>query len=106
MSLRNAFKNFRKGCPKGEKDDVPFQPPSKRRKVYTDEENIEDDEYEEALGRLKEFGKHQKGRDHKEVKRLMELTKLRRHAWIREDRPMILEIVNKFPCLATSKWVR
>lgn len=46
---------------------------------------MKDDEYEEALGRLKEFGKHQKGRDHKEVKRLMELTKLRRHAWIRED---------------------
>ena len=35
----------------------------------------------------------------------MELTKLRRHGWIREDRPMILEVLKKFPCLATSKWV-
>ena len=107
MSLRNAFKNFRKGCPKEKKDAPSLEPPPKRVKVYTGhEEDIEDDEYEEALKRLKEYGKHQKGSDQKNVKHLMELTKLRCHAWIRKDRPLILEVIEKFPCLGTSKWVR
>ena len=37
--------------------DASSEPPSKQRKLYTDEEDIEDYEYEEALVRLKEFGK-------------------------------------------------
>ena len=109
MALRNAFKNFRKGCPKKKKADAPsfLEPPSKRVRVYTgNEEDIEEDEYQEALEKLKELGKHKRGGDHKELKRLMELTKLRRHDWIRKDRPLIQEVIDKFPCLATSKWVR
>ena len=82
------------------------EPPSKRVKIYTNNEDIDDDEYEEALRKLKEYGKHQKGSNHKDIKHLMELTKLRHHAWIRENWPLIEEVIEKYPCLATSKWVR
>ena len=42
------------------------EPPSKRVKIYTNNEDIDDDEYEEALRKLKEYGKHQKGSNHKD----------------------------------------
>ena len=35
----------------------------------------------------------------------MDLTKLRRHQWIREESPLVFEVVDKFPYLATTKWV-
>lgn len=73
-------------------------------KLHMDEE-IDEEEYEEALEKLRELGKHKKGVDRKELKHLMEVTKLRHHNWIRRDRPLIQEILEKFPCLATSKWV-
>ena len=69
------------------------------------DEEIDEEEYEEALEKLRELGKHKKGVDRKELKHLMEVTKLRRHNWIRKDRPLIQEILEKFPCLANSKWV-
>ena len=59
----------------------------------------------DALEQLQILGKHKKSGNHKEVKHLMELTKLRRHKWIREERPLVFDVVKKFPCLATNKWV-
>lgn len=64
------------------------------------DEEIDEDEYQKALEKLKELGKHKKGGNHKELKCLMELTKLRCHEWIRQDHPLIQEIIDK----ATSKW--
>lgn len=43
---------------------------------------------------------------HSTVKHLMELTRVKRCQWIQQDRPLISEVVEKFPCLAFSKWVR
>lgn len=73
MSLRNSFKNFRKGCPKKKKEEATDpEPQPKQVKLYTgDEEEIDDDEYQEALEKLKELGKYRKGGNHKELKRLM-----------------------------------
>ena len=36
----------------------------------------------------------------------MDLTRVKRCQWIQQDRPLILEVVEKFPCLASTKWVR
>ena len=108
--MRNALKNFRKDYPKKKgiatDDHATAVPPLKRCKLYCDDEGyIDDEEYEEALDELRTHGPPKKGGNHKEVKRLMELTKLRRHKWIREESPLVFEVVNKFPYLATSKWV-
>lgn len=46
----------------------------------------------EAVEKLKSLGKQKKGGNHKEIKHLndlMELTKLRRYQWIREECPLI-----------------
>ena len=49
--------------------------------------------------------KGEKSTNHSIIKNLMEKTKLRRYQWIRQDRPLILEILDKFPYLSTSRWV-
>ena len=109
LALRNSFKNFQKGCSKKKTEEASDpEPQPKRVKLHTgdEEEYIDDDEYQEALEKLKELGKQRKGRDHKELKRLMESTKLRHHSWIRKDCPLIQEVIDKFPCLSSSRWVR
>lgn len=113
MGLRNSLKNFRKGYPTNKKAtkataasrDLTTEPPSKRILYSDDDGQIDDDTYMEALEQLQMLGKHKKSGNHKEVKRLMELTKVRRHQWIRAERPMVFDVVEKFPCLATNKWV-
>ena len=50
-------------------------------------------------------GKGKKGSQHGIVKQLMEKTKIKRQRWIREERPLILEVVEKFPHLTSSRWV-
>ena len=53
--------------PKGEKNDASsLEPPSKWVIVYKDDEEIDEDEYQEVLEKLKELGKHKKDGDHKE----------------------------------------
>ena len=73
-----------------------------------DEHTVDEDEYEEAVEKLQEEYKRKKGKkttSHSYIKNLMDKTKLRRHQWIRQDRPLILEILDKFPYLSTSRWV-
>lgn len=90
------------------------EPPSKRlRLVESDAENepeVDDQEYEEALQKLKseitKGGSHKRGGNNSEVKRLMEITRLKRHQWIREENPLIADVVQKFPHLSSSRWVR
>ena len=50
-------------------------------------------------------GKGKKGSQHSVVKHLMEKTKIRRHQWIPEERPLVSEVVEKFPHLTSSRWV-
>lgn len=115
LSLRNSFKNFRKGykilrtVPE-DTEERSVEPQAKRLKVFTEEESlIDDDEYEEAIVQLqqefKNKGKGKKGKGHGFVKNLMIKTRFRRHQWINNDRPLISEVLQKFPHLSTSRWV-
>lgn len=107
LSLRTSFKNFRRHY---DKNDAAEEPLAKRlRLLYTeDEADIGDDEYEEAVKELQEhkakkLGK--KGKGHGHIKRLMEITRVRRYQWIHIEQPLISDILNKFPYLSTHKWV-
>lgn len=82
--------------------------PKKARLYSEDELPIDEEEYQEAVEKLQEEYRNKKGKkstNHSIIKNLMEKTKLRRHEWIRKDRPLILEILDKFPYLSTSRWV-
>lgn len=101
LSLRNAFKNFRrKGAHSRD------EPPSKRSKWQVEGSlEIDQETYEEAVVNLKaELKKKGKGRQ-KAIKDIMDTTRVIRCQWIQE-RPLIAEVFLKFPCLAFSKWVR
>lgn len=88
LSLRTSFKNFRRHY---DKNDAAEEPPAKRlRLLYTeDEADIGDDEYEEAVKELQEEHKAKKlgkkGKGHGHIKRLMEITRVRRYQWIHTD---------------------
>ena len=102
LSLRNSFKNFRR---KGS-DCHHDEPPSKRMKFHLkDLPEITEEEYEEAIenlnAELKKGGKRM-GK-HSAVKHLMKLTRAKQCQWVQQDCPLILEVVEKFPCLAFSK---
>ena len=100
--MRTSFKNFRR------KDTESEEQPSKRSKIQVDDvEEIDEDEYEEAVQTLKvEFKKGGKNKGkHSTIKNLMEKTRKLRCQWIKEKHPLISEVLEKFPCLASSKWV-
>ena len=70
-------------------------------------DEITEDGYEEAIRQIKtEYQKGSRGgKNHATLKQLMDKTQKRRVQWIREDRPLLSEIVATFPCLKTSKGV-
>ena len=109
LGLRNGLKKFRKGYPKKKRaseNHSDKEPPSKRARLYLEDDGqIDEDVYIEAVEKLQYYGKNKKSGKHGEIKQLMELTKLKRHQWIRTERPLIFDVVRKFPCLATTKWV-
>ena len=85
--------------------------PPKRVRLYSKEDGvIDNEEYEEAVQVLQdEYNnrkKNKKGSNHKALKDLMEKTKRKRHEWICKDRLMIREVLDKFPVLRTSRWVK
>ena len=85
------------------------EPQPKRCKFLAEQESaIDEDEYEEAVEHLqvefKNKGKGKKG-SLSYVKDLMMKTRFRRHQWISNERPMISEVVEKFPYLSRSRWV-
>ena len=96
--MRNGLKNFRKGYPNKQRATKSSadhsgkpctEPSSKRARLYLEDEGqIDEDDYIEAVEKLRSLGKQKKGGNHKEIKRLMELTN-RRHQWIREERPLM-----------------
>ena len=50
--------------------------------------------------------KKRTGINNKDVKRVMVLTRTRRHQWIITEHPLVATIVAVFPCLEESPWVR
>ena len=112
LALRNAFKNFRKKLPKkkGSKNSSSTgEPSSKRLRLCNQgEADIDDEEYEQAVDHLREEHKKifaKKGGSYGEVRKLMGKTMLRRRQWITKEEPMISEVIEKFPCLASVHYV-
>ena len=119
MSLRNSFKNFRKSHPLSNVDDLESTkrvqdtvdgPPSKRRKTQQDQEDAlvecDEDEYEEAVAMLKdEWKKGRKSRSQATIKELMDKTAQLRRRWIEAQRPLVSDVLGKFPCLSQSRAV-
>jgi len=116
-SLRTSFKNYRRSSddepslhkPAGETSQcATSKPPSaKRFKLDQSTTNITDEEFDKSLESLKaEFMKNKKSRNQAEIKNLMDLTFDRRRVWITQERPLVNDIVKKFPPLKSSKSVR
>ena len=66
---------------------------------------INDDEYKAALEEIKKEYRRAKEKNQSKLKQLMERTQQHRLLWIKRERPLISEIIDIFPCLATSKGV-
>ncbi|XP_065901741.1 uncharacterized protein [Dysidea avara] len=108
LGLRNAFKNFRKKMPKEDKRKA--SPVPKRLRLCNEEESdMDEEEYATAVQDLKaEYTKvtQKKGGSYAELKRLMEATKTKRRYWIRNSEPMLSKVIENFPVLSSSRWIR
>ena len=86
-----------------------MEPPSKRQKitVQDDGENLDDEEYEKVITELQlEWKKGRKGRSQTLIKQLMEKTTSTRCQWITDEKPLVADILSKFPMLKQSRMVR
>ena len=116
--MRTAFKNFRRDRP--DENEQPAnhrspittgEPPSKRlrlRVLWTNDNTaqLSQEEYEDAVTELKqEYRGDKKKRNYAKVKHLMESTQLQRRKWVLEKRPLVVEILEMFPFLSSSKTV-
>lgn len=72
--------------------------------------DIDEEVYEEAIRDLKlemkKGGKNKVTGKHSTIRHIMQATRKKRCQWIQESRPLIAEVIEKFPYLAFSKWVR
>ena len=74
--------------------------------VHVDVTCITEEDYADALLKLKEEQKRRKkSRNHATIKELMEKTLPNRRKWIVEDCPLVNGILEKFPLLNSSKMV-
>ena len=116
MSLRNGFKNFRQdknggselvdGEPRRKTPKQVREPPSKRMRYNVCEDNMDEEEYHEAVGDLAvEWRKDKKDRSMSTVKNLFDQTSAQRRCWITNDRPLLSEVLEVFPCLSSSRFV-
>ena len=110
MALRNSFKNFRRGCTKEKDQSVSSGPTTKRKRMEStdNEEEISESEYDEAVQTMKDEYKKKMAKkpyDLNEVKRLMNLTRQKRRAWIVSACPLLSEVTDRFPFLQSSSWV-
>ena len=115
MSLRNAFKNFRRNYKKQAMQEASIEssPPSKRMKLQldiNDDLEIDEEEYEEVIKQMQEeykrkSAKGKQGRSSSTVKHLMGKTRLRRLKWIQDECPLVSEVLKKFPFLKANRWV-
>jgi len=106
MSLRNAFKNFRRDSPSG---DTACGPHKRLRLAEEDlttaTDEITEDEYKSAVEEIEEEYQKGKEKNQSKLKQLMEKTQHHRMMWIKRERPLITDVISIFPCLATSKGV-
>ncbi len=69
-------------------------------------ETVEGEEYEEAVQELsKEWKKGKKNRSQAIIKDLMAKTDVGRRNWITKEKPLIADVVLKFPCFSSSRMV-
>ena len=74
--------------------------------MCSDGPEITAEEYQEAVTVLKlELRRPRKTRNHAMMKELMEKTRRERQRWIEQECPLVWEVVETFPCIATSKCV-
>lgn len=111
LSLRTAFKNFRRDHPTDntghrQKSTASAEPPSKRQRISDGgAQEITDEEYDDAIDKLKAECKKNKGKNHATIKELMQVTEQRRRKWIEEESPLVVEILSKYPSLTSTKVV-
>ena len=109
------FKNFRRDHPVDENEwPVSWkhkmsvsEPPSKRLKMSTEgSQEITDEEYKESMDELnQEYKKSKRERNHATIEQLMKATQQHCRKWIVEEHPLMSEVLDKFPFLASSKKV-
>ena len=106
MSLRSAFKNFRRDYPRND-----GLPPAKRQRIseedLTDPDEASEEEYEEAIKEMQaEHAKGKRGgKNHSRIKELMGQTHTKRQKWIHDTNPLVADVIALFPALSTSKGV-
>lgn len=78
----------------------------RRRAPDSDDELPPSEEYEERVAELRaEWKKGRKNRNQSSIKSLMESTRDTRHKWIVHARPLVSDVLHKFPSLKDSKVV-
>ena len=109
LSLRTVFKNFRRDHPTDntghrQKSTASAEPPSKRQRISDGgAQEITDEEYDDAIDKLKAECKKNKGKNHATIKELMQVTEQRRRKWIEEESPLVVEILSKYPSLTSTR---
>ena len=116
QSLRNSFKNFRRDHPAEEAptnkrplvSNVSDEPPSKRlNTAVEDASESDEDEYDKTVSDLStEWKKGTSRRSQAVIRDLLQKTARGRRKWITQERPLVFEVVKKFPCLKASRLVR
>ena len=108
--MRTAFKSFRRD--ENGQPTTPTTatggPPSKRIRVTVNDSTAQltQEEYEDAVMELKHaYRGDKKRRNYAKIKLLMESTQPQRRQWILEKRPLVAEIIEKFPFLSSNKTV-
>ena len=105
MGLRNSFKNFRRGGHESESSSKSSksEPPKKRLRMESSN-GLPEEEYALKVTELnQECDKRKK--NHALIKDLMEITFAGRRKWIDERHPYIIEVIEAFPPLSTTKAV-
>ena len=115
QSLRNSFKNFRRDHPaeaaptnkRPLTSNISEEPPSKRSNTAVEEaDESDEDEYDKTVADLStEWKKGTNRRSQALVRDLLQKTARGRRKWITQERPLVFEVVTKFPCFKTSRMV-
>lgn len=112
VCLRNSFKNFRRDRSSNDildackRSGIPEPENPKRQKLYDPFIDITEEEYEGIIKVLQE--EHQRKTKYRNLPAIMELmgrSQGKRRKWILENRPLVGEILNRFPLLDTSEVV-
>ena len=81
--------------------------PSKRLKLSDDQStDLETEEYDDAVSKMAtEWKKGKRNRSLSTIKELMMKTGTTRRNWITHEKPLIAEVMAKFPCFKSSRMV-